>query len=81
MLGDYGGGDNAFSSLWEALPSVAVVGGQVRLSSLSNPLSIFMEIVSLRTYDQDFPETKCVKNCEKKLTKKKWLGCKIFHEI
>lgn len=31
MLGDYGGGDNAFSSLWEALPSVAVVGGQVLL--------------------------------------------------
>lgn len=29
MLGDYGGGDNSFSSLWEALPSVAVVGGQV----------------------------------------------------
>lgn len=29
MLGDYGGGDNTFSSLWEALPSVAVVGGQV----------------------------------------------------
>ncbi|KAF7844969.1 dynamin-related protein 1E [Senna tora] len=29
VLGDYGGGDNnAFSSLWEALPSVAVVGGQ-----------------------------------------------------
>ncbi|GLT92870.1 hypothetical protein SLE2022_106820 [Rubroshorea leprosula] len=28
MLGDYGGGENAFSSLWEALPSVAVVGGQ-----------------------------------------------------
>lgn len=28
MLGDYGGDDNAFSSLWEALPSVAVVGGQ-----------------------------------------------------
>lgn len=27
-LGDYGGDDNAFSSLWEALPSVAVVGGQ-----------------------------------------------------
>lgn len=27
-LGDYGGGDNTFSSLWEALPSVAVVGGQ-----------------------------------------------------
>lgn len=28
-LGDHGGGDNAFSSLWDALPSVAVVGGQV----------------------------------------------------
>ncbi|KAM7471989.1 hypothetical protein LguiA_010172 [Lonicera macranthoides] len=27
-LGDYGGGDNDFSSLWDALPSVAVVGGQ-----------------------------------------------------
>ncbi|KAL0896394.1 hypothetical protein Bca101_080355 [Brassica carinata] len=27
-LGDYGGGNNALSSLWEALPSVAVVGGQ-----------------------------------------------------
>ncbi|KAL5560598.1 hypothetical protein UlMin_036809 [Ulmus minor] len=27
-LGDYGGGDNTFNSLWEALPSVAVVGGQ-----------------------------------------------------
>ncbi|XP_061355758.1 phragmoplastin DRP1E-like isoform X2 [Gastrolobium bilobum] len=29
VLGDYGGDDNnAFSSLWEALPTVAVVGGQ-----------------------------------------------------
>ncbi|XP_022764914.1 dynamin-related protein 1E-like [Durio zibethinus] len=28
VLGDYGGADNAFSSLWDALPSVAVVGGQ-----------------------------------------------------
>ncbi|MED6204411.1 Phragmoplastin drp1e [Stylosanthes scabra] len=29
VLGDYGGSDNnSFSSLWEALPSVAVVGGQ-----------------------------------------------------
>lgn len=28
-LGDYGGGDSTFSSLWDALPSVAVVGGQV----------------------------------------------------
>ncbi|XP_019159404.1 PREDICTED: dynamin-related protein 1E-like isoform X2 [Ipomoea nil] len=27
-LGDYGGDDNSFSSLWDALPSVAVVGGQ-----------------------------------------------------
>ncbi|XP_024992517.1 dynamin-related protein 1E-like [Cynara cardunculus var. scolymus] len=27
-LGDYGGGDSEFSSLWDALPSVAVVGGQ-----------------------------------------------------
>lgn len=27
-LGDHGGGDSAFSSLWDALPSVAVVGGQ-----------------------------------------------------
>lgn len=31
-LGDYGGDDEAFSSLWDALPSVAVVGGQVRIS-------------------------------------------------
>jgi hypothetical protein len=32
VLGDYGGADdgNSFNSLWEALPSVAVVGGQVR---------------------------------------------------
>ncbi|VVB03366.1 unnamed protein product [Arabis nemorensis] len=27
-LGDYSGGNNSLSSLWEALPSVAVVGGQ-----------------------------------------------------
>ncbi|EYU42313.1 hypothetical protein ABFS83_14G153800 [Erythranthe nasuta] len=27
-LGDHGGGDQAFASLWDALPSVAVVGGQ-----------------------------------------------------
>ena len=33
VLGDYGSGDNAFSSLWGALPSVAVVGGQVPSSS------------------------------------------------
>lgn len=34
-LGDYGGGDNTFSSLWDALPSVAVVGGQVIFFSSS----------------------------------------------
>lgn len=28
VLGDYGG-DSALPTLWEALPSVAVVGGQV----------------------------------------------------
>ncbi|KAK9757726.1 hypothetical protein RND81_01G182500 [Saponaria officinalis] len=28
VLGDHGGGDSAFNSLWESLPSVAVVGGQ-----------------------------------------------------
>lgn len=33
-LGDYGGDEQAFSSLWDALPSVAVVGGQVRFSAL-----------------------------------------------
>lgn len=33
VLGDYGGDDgSSFSSLWEALPTVAVVGGQVRSS-------------------------------------------------
>lgn len=30
-LGDHGGDDKAFSSLWDALPSVAVVGGQVSI--------------------------------------------------
>ncbi|PKA53276.1 Dynamin-related protein 1E [Apostasia shenzhenica] len=29
VLGDYGGTDGALPTLWEALPSVAVVGGQV----------------------------------------------------
>lgn len=33
VLGDYGG-DSALPTLWESLPSVAVVGGQVSLSSL-----------------------------------------------
>ena len=38
VLGDYGGGtgDNAFNSLWEALPTVAVVGGQVNFSGPSS---------------------------------------------
>jgi hypothetical protein len=30
VLGDHGGGAGGEGSLWEALPSVAVVGGQVR---------------------------------------------------
>lgn len=34
-LGDYGG-EGAAASLWEALPSVAVVGGQVRPSPFIN---------------------------------------------
>ena len=34
VLGDHGGGDVA--ALWEALPSVAVVGGQVRLLSVTS---------------------------------------------
>jgi hypothetical protein len=29
VLGDYGGGEAALPTLWEALPSVVVVGGQV----------------------------------------------------
>lgn len=29
VLGDYGGAEGALPTLWEALPSVAVVGGQV----------------------------------------------------
>jgi hypothetical protein len=37
VLGDYGGADgNSFNSLWEALPSVAVVGGQVRFFCYNN---------------------------------------------
>uniref|UniRef100_A0A9I9CNM8 Dynamin-related protein 1E n=1 Tax=Cucumis melo TaxID=3656 RepID=A0A9I9CNM8_CUCME len=44
MLGDYGGGDNTFSSLWEALPSVAVVGGQfISLSKQSSGKSSVLE--------------------------------------
>ena len=37
-LGDHGGGDAALTSLWDALPSVAVVGGQVYLSPYSSHL-------------------------------------------
>jgi hypothetical protein len=44
VLGDYGGVDNAFSSLWEALPSVAVVGGQV-----TRPLSFLLFSFQLKT--------------------------------
>ena len=33
VLGDYGG-DTALPTLWEALPSVAVVGGQVSTLTL-----------------------------------------------
>ena len=51
VLGDYGGGDNTFSSLWEALPSVAVVGGQVfktALIALESPiLKIIIIIIIL----------------------------------
>ena len=44
VLGDYGGGgtgDNAFNSLWEALPTVAVVGGQV-IFSVPNSFDFFL---------------------------------------
>lgn len=37
-LGDYGG-DNAVASLWDSLPSVAVVGGQVCVSVFLSPTS------------------------------------------
>ena len=43
VLGDHGGSDSSFSSLWEALPSVAVVGGQV-LFFLNNIFIFFAEI-------------------------------------
>lgn len=43
-LGDYGGGDTAFSSLWDALPSVAVVGGQVYLFLLPFSFSCCKQI-------------------------------------
>jgi len=40
VVGDHGGDSNALSSLWEALPSVAVVGGQV-LSQSDNSNIVF----------------------------------------
>lgn len=41
-LGDYGGDDDkAFSSLWDTLPSVAVVGGQVSISLLTGVIVMF----------------------------------------
>jgi hypothetical protein len=33
VLGDYGGGGGGGGSLWDSLPSVAVVGGQVRAAT------------------------------------------------
>ena len=50
VLGDYGGGDNTFSSLWEALPSVAVVGGQVfktALIAFESPILILLLLLLL----------------------------------
>jgi len=42
VLGDYGGGDAALPTLWEALPSVVVVGGQVLSLSLSLSLYVYI---------------------------------------
>lgn len=48
VLGDYGGTDgNSFSSLWEALPSVAVVGGQVRLSHFNSSILLFVFVFNI----------------------------------
>lgn len=44
VLGDYGG-DSALPTLWESLPSVAVVGGQVSLSSLRTRSVVFFFVV------------------------------------
>ena len=41
VLGDYGGANNnAFSSLLEALPSVAVVGGQIIITTTTTTIII-----------------------------------------
>lgn len=39
VLGDHGGADGALPTLWEALPSVAVVGGQVLVYDLAATVS------------------------------------------
>ncbi|RRT53610.1 hypothetical protein B296_00042839 [Ensete ventricosum] len=39
VLGDHGGADGALPTLWEALPSVAVVGGQVQGTEVTAGLS------------------------------------------
>ena len=46
VLGDHGG-DNALPTLWEALPSVAVVGGQVDLSITSSTPSYVSSFYSI----------------------------------
>lgn len=57
-LGDYGGSDNnTFSSLWEALPSVAVVGGQVtnvtKIFQTLNFFSNFCLFINLCVFGND----------------------------
>ncbi|MFS7942451.1 putative dynamin, GTPase region, Dynamin superfamily [Helianthus anomalus] len=44
-LGDYGGGDSTFSSLWDALPSVAVVGGQIASVEARNSKGVGDDII------------------------------------
>lgn len=46
-LGDYGGANNSFSSLWDELPSVAVVGGQVPQFSTIMPHVIILDMFYL----------------------------------
>lgn len=46
-LGDYGGHSNSFSSLWDELPSVAVVGGQVPQFSAIMPYVIVPNLLYL----------------------------------
>ncbi|CAI0457432.1 unnamed protein product [Linum tenue] len=44
VLGDHGGGESM--SLWEALPSVAVVGGQVLLYLLVFRIYLFSRLLA-----------------------------------